>query len=268
MGHQRELVSGVEPHDVTHRPPCGKQRGEPTIGKDALDEVLAQPRIVEPPFFFDRQQGKAPDQGVGKQPASGLHRHPGGAVHLDALEAAGGRVLLQHEADTARHRPVPRPGGARSHACAWCDPEPSCWSAGESGHRPAPAASIHAGRPVRIRLPGTPAPSRRTVRAIPPGTDRACGRRRSAPALRADTPKSRGGCVRGSSVRCHEAPWCSRRRLAGSLCTRPCAGFRPRLVEEDALGAVLHAATSGTGRCAVRGTSASHDPRDTGPTCE
>jgi len=99
MGHQRELVRGVEAHDVAHRPPCRKQRGEPTIGKDALDEVFAQPWIIEPPFLFDGQQGKAGDHGVGEQPAARLRRHPAGAIDLDALEAAGGRVFLQHETE-------------------------------------------------------------------------------------------------------------------------------------------------------------------------
>ena len=71
---------------------------ETSIRKHPLDEVLAQAGIVEPPFLFDRQPRKARHQGVRKQPASGFQGHPARAVHLDAFEAAGGRVLLQHEA--------------------------------------------------------------------------------------------------------------------------------------------------------------------------
>src|SRR5580765_1188557 len=86
-GHEREFVSRGEPYDGPHRPARGKEGREPAIREDALDEVLAQPRIVEPPFFLNWQQRKARDQGVGKQPAARLHGYAAGAVHLNALES-------------------------------------------------------------------------------------------------------------------------------------------------------------------------------------
>ena len=58
VGHERELVHRMEPHDIPHRPAGGEQMRETSIRKHALDEVLAQARIVEPPFLFDRQRGK------------------------------------------------------------------------------------------------------------------------------------------------------------------------------------------------------------------
>ena len=59
VGHEHEFVSRVEPYDGPYRPARGKEGSEPAVCEDALDEVLAQPRIVEPPFFLNRQQGKA-----------------------------------------------------------------------------------------------------------------------------------------------------------------------------------------------------------------
>jgi hypothetical protein len=35
-------VSGVEPYDVTNRPPCGNPGGEPTTGETAGLETIAQ----------------------------------------------------------------------------------------------------------------------------------------------------------------------------------------------------------------------------------
>ena len=72
MRHQRELVDRVEPDDVTHRPAGREQSAEAAIRKDSLDEVLAQPGIVEPAFFLDRQLGKVRHEGVGEQPPAGL----------------------------------------------------------------------------------------------------------------------------------------------------------------------------------------------------
>ena len=58
----------------------------------------------------------------------------------------------------------------------------------------------------------------------------------------------------------------SGRRCAGARGVRPRGGFRPRLVEEDALGAVLQQDATGTARCGVRETSLRTIP-DTSPTC-
>ena len=90
MGHQCEFVGGVESYDGPYRPACGEEDPEPPIRKDALDEVLAQCRIVQPALFLNRKERKAGNQGAGKQPAARPHGHPGGAVHLDALEPARG----------------------------------------------------------------------------------------------------------------------------------------------------------------------------------
>lgn len=87
----------VESHDIADRPARGKEGREPTIGEDALDEVLAQPGVVEPALLFDREQGKARHQRLGEQSASGPSRHAARRIYLDSFETAGGGILLQHE---------------------------------------------------------------------------------------------------------------------------------------------------------------------------
>ena len=44
------------------------------VGEHPLDEVLAQPRIAEPPFFLDRKVGHLPHQLGGEQPDAGARR--------------------------------------------------------------------------------------------------------------------------------------------------------------------------------------------------
>ena len=57
MRHQRQLVRGVKPHQVTDRPPVAsvEQLPQPLMREHPLDEVLAQLRIAQAAFFFDRQ---------------------------------------------------------------------------------------------------------------------------------------------------------------------------------------------------------------------
>ena len=94
MGQQLQLVHAVKDHERTHRPAAAEQCPQPLIGEHALDEVLAQRRIVQTAFLFDRQIGHRADQRLGEQPAAGAC-HAAIVVHTDALETAARRILLQ-----------------------------------------------------------------------------------------------------------------------------------------------------------------------------
>ena len=67
MREQRHLVSGVKLHQRTEGPAAGEEILQPAIRKHALDEVLAQPRIGQPPFFLDRQRREPAHQRRGKE---------------------------------------------------------------------------------------------------------------------------------------------------------------------------------------------------------
>src|SRR3712207_8104783 len=48
-------VRRVEGHEIGKRPSAGKQATHSLVGEHALDEVVAQPRIVQAAFLLDRQ---------------------------------------------------------------------------------------------------------------------------------------------------------------------------------------------------------------------
>jgi len=98
MRHQLELVGGVEGDDVAQPPGALEQIAQAAVGEHALDEVLAQRRIVQPPLFLDRQPGHGFEQRLGEESAAVAHGRSAGAVHPYALHPTARRVLLQHVA--------------------------------------------------------------------------------------------------------------------------------------------------------------------------
>ena len=64
MGHQRQLVRGVETYQRTGSPPRTaspvliQHTGPATVGEHSLDKVLTQGHVVEPALFLKRQQGE------------------------------------------------------------------------------------------------------------------------------------------------------------------------------------------------------------------
>ena len=98
VGHQLELVHGVEGDQPPDAPAPLEERAQPSIGEDALDEVLAQHGVVEPPFLLDGEHRVVPDQRLREEPLALLLGHALLASHLDPLHAAARRVLLEHVA--------------------------------------------------------------------------------------------------------------------------------------------------------------------------
>jgi hypothetical protein len=50
-------VRGVEADQIADGPADVEQIAQPSVGEDPLDEVLAEPAVREPAFFFDRMFG-------------------------------------------------------------------------------------------------------------------------------------------------------------------------------------------------------------------
>jgi hypothetical protein len=128
VGHEQELLAGVEADQVSHRPAPLEHRPEAPVSEQALEEVLAQARVVEPAVLLGGEVGEPLQQGGGEQAPPGLAAHAGLLrVDLDPLHAARGGVALEDVAPQVQ-------GLERLHALL-----------GEPGH---------AGGVVRARLGG------------------------------------------------------------------------------------------------------------------
>ena len=57
VGEQRELLSAVEADEFTDGPTRAQQLPQTPVREHAFDEVVAENRIGEPAFFFNRQVG-------------------------------------------------------------------------------------------------------------------------------------------------------------------------------------------------------------------
>jgi len=62
MRHELQLVARVELDNVARLPTAREQSLQPVIGEDALDEILAELRVVQASVFFDRQMREAFEQ--------------------------------------------------------------------------------------------------------------------------------------------------------------------------------------------------------------
>ena len=111
VGQQRQLVGGVEGHQRPAGVPRGQQRLPAGVAEDPLDEALAQERVVEPPLLLDRQERQPRREHPGEGPGPVAPGRPAPRpVDPDPLQAAGGRVLLDHEAGEVEGRELPPPG--------------------------------------------------------------------------------------------------------------------------------------------------------------
>ena len=95
VGHEQQLLAGLEIDEVADLPAALEQAREPIVGEDADDEALAQARVVQSAFFLDGQQRQQRHEGVGEQAAIRGRRHARLGVGLDARHAAARRVLLE-----------------------------------------------------------------------------------------------------------------------------------------------------------------------------
>lgn len=66
VGQELKPVRRVEPDQVADRPARSKQRAKATVGEDALDEALSDPRVVEPALFLDGKAGVPAEERVGE----------------------------------------------------------------------------------------------------------------------------------------------------------------------------------------------------------
>ncbi len=107
-----------------HQPPRGEARGQQgapaAVGEHALDEVLPQPRVVEPALLLHRQVGPGGHQRGGVQPPPLAAGRPGMAVHPHPLHPAARRAALEDVAgDLLQLRghaaPVVAEGGGGIH---------------------------------------------------------------------------------------------------------------------------------------------------------
>src|SRR3972149_3144943 len=95
VGEELELGGRREAGQIADRPPPREERAKPAVGEDALDEVLADPRIVETSFFLDGKIGAAAEERVGEEATPVPWRHTLPVAHSHRLQAAGGRIFLQ-----------------------------------------------------------------------------------------------------------------------------------------------------------------------------
>ena len=99
MGEQRQLVCGVVERDqFADRPACLEEVTEAAVGENALEKVVAQPRIVEPPFVLNRQVRELFKQCLREQADAATLAGSAAAVDPDPRHAAARRILLQHVA--------------------------------------------------------------------------------------------------------------------------------------------------------------------------
>src|SRR5919201_265389 len=81
-----------------------------------LHEVLAQPRIVETSFLFNRECGKSSEERVREQATAAANAARGRAVHGHARHSAAWRFAFQHvAAKILAHQVVEPLPGPRSY---------------------------------------------------------------------------------------------------------------------------------------------------------
>ncbi len=94
-GHAQELVPRVESHRPRPRDTVLLQVFPAVAGEQSRDEILAQARVVQAPFLFDREMGSQAEKDSGKHAGSAANRDVVRVVHLHALHPAGGGIFLR-----------------------------------------------------------------------------------------------------------------------------------------------------------------------------
>ncbi len=56
---ERQLLGGVEANEAARRRVLGEETPQADVGEDALDEVLAEPRVVQAPVLLDGKEREA-----------------------------------------------------------------------------------------------------------------------------------------------------------------------------------------------------------------
>ena len=128
VGHDEELVHGVELDEPAEAAVGLHERAPPVAGEHALDEVLADPRVVEAPLVLHGDEGEALREGAREDADPAAGGVPLLVVDLHAAEARAGRARLEHEAAEVLRvqlrRALPGPGfHARGEVDAAADRE-------------------------------------------------------------------------------------------------------------------------------------------------
>ena len=101
-GHQQVLVAGVEVDQTLTADAIGQQALPTGVDEHAVEEVFAQYRVVQAAFLFQRQLRVAGMQGGGEDAAAAFFGQMTViSVQFYPVQAAGGRLLHQHEAAEA-----------------------------------------------------------------------------------------------------------------------------------------------------------------------
>ena len=237
MGHQRQLVRGVEAatRSPTVQRAC-EQRAQPAVREHPLDEVLAQPRIARRPSSSTGSVGRRAISASAKRPRPARSPGPSAARRPSRApcRSSASPSSARSRSDARRASAL---GLARRRSCAAVAVTSAPVFGDDQRHRlrrdplaPSSRAmrrrqhQAHRHRAAcrsRLPPPDRPAPTRRGGRTSRPGTDRACGRRRSGPAVRAGTPKCR--CAGGRRSRDHSiigSPGVNEAPVAGGCMAR------------------------------------------------
>jgi hypothetical protein len=97
VGEDKELVSRVEVYEGPHAFLSSPNLTPPLQGKNTLDKVLPEPRIVEAAFLFYGGEGEMVHEDPSEHPNALLFRHAPVVVDLNPLHAAAGGITLENE---------------------------------------------------------------------------------------------------------------------------------------------------------------------------
>ncbi len=92
--HQGQLVGGMELDQAAGRWLLLQHLGPAIVGKDPLDEVLAEGHVVEPALLLQGQQGKAVHDLAGEHAGGVALRHAVFVIHLYPEQTRRGGVLF------------------------------------------------------------------------------------------------------------------------------------------------------------------------------
>jgi hypothetical protein len=117
VGHEQELVHGVELHEPPAAAVAARKRAPPAASEHPLDEVLADTRVVQSPLVLYGQEGEALDEGAGEDADPAARGTALLIVDPHTVQARARRAALEHEAAQILRlqgrRSLPRP---RLHA--------------------------------------------------------------------------------------------------------------------------------------------------------
>ena len=98
VGHDQQLVPGVELHQRAGRPSPGHGVAPPLQGEDPRDEILPDGRVAQPAVVLEGQVREMAHDHPGPQPGAVSSGHAARAVDLDPRHAVGGRAVAEYPA--------------------------------------------------------------------------------------------------------------------------------------------------------------------------